>query len=192
MQHIIDSYKKALFNFFETIDPQILQNVAAKINNAFINNKNFFCFGNGGSSATSQHFANDLVTLRKKHPDSQSLILELTSNSSIITALSNDSSFDNILYEQIKQAIKPDDLIIIYSVSGNSQNIVKALQLIKDRGAFLISFTGFDGGILKKSSDLNIHIDGRAGAYGMPEGAHLLISHMLIDIASESLVSKYI
>lgn len=191
MQHIINSYKKTLANFFETIDPQVLQNVAAKINNGFINNQNFFCFGNGGSSSTSQHFANDLLTLRRKHAGSQSLILDLTSNSAIITALSNDSSFDNILYEQIRQPLKTGDTVIIYSVSGNSQNIIKSLQLIKERGAILISFTGFDGGILKKLSDFNIHIEGIPGAYGTPEGTHLLISHMVIDIASEILASEY-
>ena len=140
----------------------------------------FMFFGNGGGAATAMTMANDLgFDVLKKTNKNTFRIISLNDNSSVITAIANDTGYDNIFLNQLKIHFKKNDKILIFSASGNSKNLVNAAKWVKKKGGKVISILGFDGGKLKKISDLVVHIKSKKGDYGTVEDAQLIINHIL-------------
>ena len=106
-------------------------------------------------------------------------IMSLGDNSAVTSAIANDIGFENIFYMQIEGILKADDVIIAISCSGNSPNITKAIEYAKKVGSTIIGVTGFDGGELKKLSDINFHVDAPKGEYGFVEDVHMILDHMI-------------
>ena len=107
------------------------------------------------------------------------LIISLNDNSSVLTAIANDTGYDNIFLNQLKIHFKKNDKILIFSASGNSKNLIDAAKWVKNKGGKVISILGFDGGKLKKISDLVVHIKSKKGDYGPVEDNQLIINHIL-------------
>ena len=144
-------------------------------------NSRVFIIGNGGSASTASHMANDLGTGLKRRDILTLDVVSLCDNSSISTALANDIEFKNIFYMQLKDIIKPEDTLIAISCSGNSENIIKAVEYSKERKATIIGLSGFSGGKLKDLSDINIHFETSNSEYGLVEDAHMIINHVLFS-----------
>jgi D-sedoheptulose 7-phosphate isomerase len=137
--------------------------------------------GNGGSASTASHFATDIGvgSLRRNNPVR---VVSLCDNSSVMTALSNDISFDAIFSDQLLLLGQPGDLLIVISASGNSNNLINAVHTANKIGMLVYSLTGFDGGALKKlSNGKNVHVQSKIGAYGLVEDAHLAICHVITE-----------
>ena len=135
--------------------------------------------GNGGSAATASHMANDLSVGLKLREIRNFNVQSLSDNTPVCTAIANDIGYENVFYAQLKNKLQPDDLVIALSCSGNSENIVKASQYTKKIGATLVGMTGFDGGELKKISDISFHVNTDNGEYGLVEDVHMILDHII-------------
>ncbi len=142
-----------------------------------IKKRRIFLIGNGGSASTASHFVCDLNKTSKIKSLNRSQAFALNDNSPIVFAISNDISYDSVFEEQLKNFLEKDDLVIAISGSGNSENIIKAVNYANEKGAITIGLTGFNGGRLKKickeclvvPSDKMYHI----------EDVHLTINHLI-------------
>jgi len=151
------------------------------INQVRINNSTVFIAGNGGSASTATHFATDIGigSLNRSNPVRA---LSLCDNSAVLTAISNDLKYSSIFEEQLKLLGKKGDLLLVISASGNSVNLINALELATKIGIETYSLTGFDGGKIKELTiDRNVHIETTKGEYGLVEDAHLAICHVITE-----------
>ena len=134
--------------------------------------------GNGGSAATSSHFATDLN--RCTSEDGQPLkAISLCDNTGLITAIGNDFSFQDIFIKQLQNLGEKGDLLISISASGNSINLIKAVEFAKTCSINTLSLVGFDGGVLRKLSDNSIYVQTDIGDYGVAEDCHSIICHYI-------------
>ena len=129
-----------------------------------------YIIGNGGSASTASHFAQGLC-------DAGIFAFSLADNTSVTTALANDLGYENIFSNQLKNILSPDDVVIGISGSGNSPNIVKAIELANKMGCITICLLGFDGGKLKDIAQKFIHV--KDDNYGRIEDVHLSLAHII-------------
>jgi D-sedoheptulose 7-phosphate isomerase len=137
-----------------------------------------FFVGNGGSASTASHFANDL-SMGCRSWEKPFRAVSITDNVSILTAISNDYGYDEVFVRQLQTQMERGDVVVGISASGNSPNVVKAIEYAKANGAFTVGLTGFDGGQLKQQAHLNLHIPTNKGEYGPAEDGHLIIDHLV-------------
>ena len=103
----------------------------------------------------------------------------LIDNSIILTAISNDTSFEDVFTNQLKLYFKKGDKLLIFSASGNSKNLIRAAEYVKKNNGKILSVVGFDGGKVKKISDCCMHINTNKGEYGPVEDLQLTFNHIL-------------
>lgn len=144
-----------------------------------------FVAGNGGSATTASHMAVDLGvgSLRRNNPIR---CISLVENSGVLTATSNDLDFSSVFSQQLTLLGKSGDMLICFSASGNSKNLIEAVLTAKKLGLVTVGITGFDGGQLKNICDLSIHIPTKIGSYGVVEDTHSSVSHALTEIIRNS------
>ena len=138
-----------------------------------------YIFGNGGSAATASHFGCDLAKRTIVAGQPRLRVLSLTDNNALMTALSNDIGYDQVFAKQLLPLVRPDDVVIGISGSGNSPNVLNAIAVANDAGATTVGFCGFDGGRLKAMVDLPIHID--CDDMAMVEDIHLMLEHAICE-----------
>ena len=136
-----------------------------------------FVAGNGGSATTASHFATDVGKGASLGKERRFRILSLTDNVGWITALGNDLSYEDVFVEQLANYARPGDLVVAISVSGNSPNVVKAVEWAKAHGCRTVGLIGARGGRLRDLVDLPIVVP--AEHYGRAEDAHLVITHIV-------------
>tara|TARA_Y100000591_G_scaffold19757_1_gene14628 strand:- start:3581 stop:4165 length:585 start_codon:yes stop_codon:yes gene_type:complete len=176
-QKLIDNlliFKKKGFkiNFIKTV----------KLINQYISSKNkILICGNGGSASQASHFSTELVVRFKKEfeRDAHNSIC-LGSDMTLLTAIGNDYGFDKIFSRQIEGIGNKKDLLILFSTSGKSKNLIEAVNSAKNIGLKTISITGRNGGKLKKITDFNINIDSNDTA--RIQECHLYIIHLIIEL----------
>ena len=142
------------------------------------NKQTIFFLGNGGSASTASHFVND-ISLGSRQFENPFRAVSLCDNQAVITAIANDDGYENIFLQQLQTQAKPGDSMVCISASGNSQNLVKAVEWSKANGIYTISLTAFDGGYLKQHTDLNIHVPTKIGEYGPAEDLHMVICGLI-------------
>ena len=175
-----ESYFKNLIDTFKKLDKKSILKLEREFLDIRKKNSTLYVFGNGGGAATAMTMANDLgFDIQKKTNKKTFKIISLNDNSSVITAIANDTGYDNIFLNQLKIHFKKNDKILIFSASGNSKNLVDAAKWVKKKGGKVISILGFDGGKLKKISSLAVHIKSLKGDYGPVEDIQLIINHIL-------------
>lgn len=140
-----------------------------------------FIIGNGGSGANASHLCEDLgkSTVRDFENQRRLKVLSLTDNTPYILAWANDTCYDRVFVEQLKNFGGPGDLLIAISGSGNSPNILRAVEWAKANGIETFAVTGFDGGKLKQLADKSLHV--RTDDMGMVESLHLVAFHYVLD-----------
>ena len=145
------------------------------------NGSTLFVAGNGGSASTATTMANDIGfdIIKKTGTDRPFRLFALTDNTSVITAISNDVGYENIFINQLKIHYREGDKILFITASGNSENIIRAAEWVKNKGGRIIGFLGFTGGQLKKYCDVSIHVPSLKGEYGPVEDTHLVMNHLL-------------
>lgn len=144
---------------------------------ARLDDRQVFIMGNGGSAATASHFACDLGkgTLVPGRPRFR--VIALTDNMPLFSALANDYGYDWVFAEQLASLVRPSDVVIAISGSGNSANVLNALHLAREVGATTVGLTGFDGGQLKEMVDVCIHVPNQC--MEQVEDMHLMLEHLL-------------
>ncbi len=175
-------YFSILARVVQDVPTGVIDSIAGVVVRAYEEERNIFLFGNGGSASLASHFACDLGkgtalpgTARKRLR-----VLALTDNIPLLTAWANDTAYDEIFAEQLRNFIRPGDVSIAISASGNSPNVLKALQLSRLSGAFNIGLTGFDGGKLKPLCDLCLVVP--SDNMQLIEDVHLSVAHSVFTI----------
>ena len=174
----ISAYFKHLTQILSELDLSSIEKFIGLLLSARKEGKNVYFIGNGGSAATASHFANDLAigTRSKKLPFK---VMSLTDNSSVITAIGNDYGYEQVFVKQLEACLGSGDLLVAISASGNSPNILKAVEYTKENNGITIGLTGFDGGELKKIVDHVIHVPTVKGDYGPVEDVHMILDHVV-------------
>lgn len=163
-----------------------IEQVVQTLHEARLNNRQVFIMGNGGSASTASHFVCDLGknTRIKGMPNFR--VMGLTDNMALFSALANDEGYENVFSQQLASFICPGDAVIGISASGNSANVLNAIQLAKQMGAITIGFTGFDGGQLTSLVDIPVHVDSYLIEH--VEDIHLMLEHLVCKTLRETLV----
>jgi D-sedoheptulose 7-phosphate isomerase len=133
--------------------------------------------GNGGSAATASHFANDFIGGPRVF-DNAYRAISLTDNTALITAIGNDHGYEKIFELQLRALMRPGDVVVGISASGNSPNVLAAMRYANSHEATTVGLTGFDGGELAKMVKINIHVPTAKGEYGPVEDMHMVIDHL--------------
>jgi D-sedoheptulose 7-phosphate isomerase len=135
--------------------------------------------GNGGSASSASHWANDLGKSAKIAGQRPLRVLSLTDNVSWLTALANDEGYERSIAGQLENFARPGDVLLVISASGNSPNLIRAVELARDHEVTTVGLLGFDGGALRHLVDERLFLPTRKGAYGIVESAHVMVCHLL-------------
>jgi len=161
--------------------------ISQAIIKAYKSDKKVILFGNGGSAADAQHLVGELVN--KFYFDRKSLpAIALTVNTSILTAIGNDYSFDQIFSKQLEGIGEKEDIAIGISTSGNSKNVIEGLKFAKKNKLFTVGFTGKDGGKINNIVDMCINIP--SDDTPRIQEAHIMIGHIICEIIERELFKK--
>ncbi len=175
----IRGYIEKLKKLLDSIEIDSIKGIIELLENTEKNKGVIYVIGNGGSAATASHMANDLNVGLKRRKIRKFNVVSLADNCSVGTAISNDIGFENLFYMQLEDVITHNDLLISISCSGDSPNIIKAVEYAKTMNAKIVGCTGFSGGKLKGLSDVSFHVDTEKGEYGLVEDLHMILDHII-------------
>jgi D-sedoheptulose 7-phosphate isomerase len=163
------------------LDPAQIEAVSGLIEGAYRAGRFVFLIGNGGSGSNASHICEDLNkgTLEDFAHQRRLKVLSLTDNTPAITAWGNDEGYDRIFVEQLKTYASPGDLLVAISGSGNSPNVLRAVEWANANGLTTVGLTGFGGGTLRKIAQHSLHVD--VDDMGIAESLHLVAFHWIID-----------
>ena len=164
-------------NLLRNINFKELDRIIDTIKKCLKSNNIIYTCGNGGSSSLAEHFTCDFIKQTNNKTNLKVKSISLASNFSLISAIANDISYDDIFSFQVEKLCKRNDILFLFSVSGNSQNLIKAVKKAKTKGVKTISFTGFNGGRLSKITNFNLNFP--MANYGIVEDCHISIMHFL-------------
>src|SRR6476661_3998713 len=173
--HFSRDYKTKLFGALDSVDLESVGRAIETLRQARDGNRHIFTCGNGGSASTASHFVTDMVKGASYNRDARFRIMALTDSLPTITAYSNDVSYDCVFTEQLKNFAERDDILIAISGSGNSPNVVKAVEYANSIGCKTIALTGRDGGKLGKLAQVEVRA--KTPHMGRIEDAHLIVCH---------------
>lgn len=172
------SYLERFNSYLINLDLSMVANLANHIINQHNQNKKIFIIGNGGSASTANHMAADLFSLERLI-DYKSQVMSLSTNDSIVTQVGNDDEFENIFVRQLRSFACKGDIVIVISASGNSRNLIQAVDFANSNDIKTFGLLGFDGGALKNIVKEYILVKSKIGDYGPVEDIHLMINHMV-------------
>lgn len=176
-----EAYLDRVCREIKRLDMSQLERLSELIESAYHSNHFVFICGNGGSGANASHLCEDLAkcTLRDFESQKRLKVLSLTDNTAGIMAWANDEGYDRIFVEQLKNLASPGDLLLAISGSGNSPNILKAVDWANQTGLETVGITGFAGGKLKSLARHNLHVP--IDDMGIVESLHQVVFHWIID-----------
>ncbi|HIQ22209.1 MAG TPA: SIS domain-containing protein [Planctomycetes bacterium] len=183
--HDVDEYLERMGWELERVDWQAVARLAEGIWRAWEDGQFIFVFGNGGSGATASHFAEDLAKNALRQEDLHDAskrrprVMSLTDNTPWITAIANDLGCEEIFLQQLMQYGRPGDVVIAISGSGNSPNVLAAVDWANRQGLVTFGLTGYDGGKLKEIQQDGVHVV--LDDMGMVESLHLALLHWVVD-----------
>lgn len=161
------------------LDVESVDNIFSLLREARDKRKTIFIAGNGGSSSTATHWANDLAKATKRSGQTPIKAISLSDNTAWITALANDEGYENIFSQQLDNFLEKGDLLVVISASGNSENLINAVRMAKNKSVLSVGLLGFDGGKLSSLVDSKIIISTDIGNYELVEDCHMALCHIL-------------
>ena len=173
----IDRYRVAQQAATGSIPTEAVAQLIEKLRIALAEDRQVFVFGNGGSAANASHFATDLGKGSSDKIGKRFRVISLNDNVSWITALGNDYAYDQVYVRQLTNYAKAGDIVLVMSVSGNSPNVVKAVEWAKANGVYTAALVGGKRGKLAEIADLAIVVPSEH--YGRAEDVQMTICHML-------------
>lgn len=147
-----------------------------------------YTFGNGGSAATASHMVCDFNKGISENLSKKFNVVCLNDNTSIIMAIANDRSYDDVFYAQLENKLQENDMVIAISGSGNSRNIIKAVQYAKSVGCKIVGMTGYSGGKLKELADYHMHVP--VDDMQIAEDIHLTFNHMMYRVLADQFAKE--
>ena len=188
MKEAIDNYFDLLKQSVDGLDRNAIISFVDLLLKARKNGNNIYIMGNGGSASTASHFTCDFNKGLSYKKDIRFKMICLNDNIATMLAYSNDLGYENVFVEQLKNFLKKDDVVIGISGSGNSENVLKAIEYANSINAKTVGITGFDGGKLKNIVDISIHTN--INNMQVAEDVHMTICHMLYSIMSPILEAE--
>lgn len=192
IQRVQDNFKQHLDTVqsnLEALSPVITEG-ADLIIEALLSDRKILVCGNGGSAADSQHFSSELLNrFEQERPGLPAIAL--TTDSSTLTSIANDYHYDDIFAKQVRALGQPGDVLLAISTSGNSRNVVRAIEAAKEREMVAVALNGRDGGAMANAlaeTDVNICVDGPSTA--RIQEIHIIIIHCLCDLIDRQLLGQ--
>lgn len=179
MELLAGAYLRSLSGILGRLDLAALERIALRLREAREQGAMVYIAGNGGSAATASHWVNDLGKAAKRSGRKPIRVMSLNDNTSWLTALANDEGYENAFAGQLDNFAQPGDVLVVISASGNSMNLVRAVELARVRNVFSIGLLGFDGGILKTKLDDYLWVPTEKGMYELVEDVHCVTCHIL-------------
>lgn len=178
-RRIAADHLQKLASLIGQMDLDAIDRVFQRLRIARENSGTIYVAGNGGSAATASHWVNDLGKATKRSGYKPMRVMCLSDNVSWLTALANDEGYERVFAGQLENFARPEDVLVVISASGNSLNLVRAVELARQKGTSTIGFLGFDGGILKTMVDDLVWISTEKGSYELVEDCHMSLCHTL-------------
>jgi D-sedoheptulose 7-phosphate isomerase len=185
IRKIASEYLQSFMLLLDRIDLQAVERVVQCLEDARDNSATIYVAGNGGSAATASHWVNDLGKATKAGGLTPMRVMSLSDNISWLTALANDEGYDRVFAGQLENFARRSDVLVVISASGNSPNLIRAVEFARSRGVVTIGLLGFDGGILKSMVNETLLLPTHKGAYGLVESGHALLCHVLTTCLAE-------
>jgi len=176
----IQKYIADLHETLNNLPIEIIDQVIKLLHSAREQGKQVFILGNGGSASTASHFACDLGKNTRRDDLPHFRVLALSDNMALFSAYANDEGYENVFVQQLASFVEPGDVVIGISTSGNSPNVVKAIELANRVGANTIGLTGFDSGKLGSLVDWNLHV--KSDCIEQVEDIHLMLEHLICTV----------
>lgn len=177
-------YRDAMEAAWASVDPAAFDRAAAMLGEAIRAKRMIYACGNGGSAAISGHLLCDFLKGIQTDTALRPRVVSLASHLELITAIANDIDYAEIFSYQLKTMGAPGDVLITISSSGNSENIVRAIDWARQNGVGTIAMTGFSGGRSAKLADINLHV--AAENYGIVEDIHQSMMHAVAQYLRQS------
>ncbi len=180
-----EQYFDQLHQMLGQLNSSEIESLVQSIYDAYHDGRFVFIIGNGGSGANASHLCEDLGkgTLSDFEKQKRLKVISLTDNTPYILAWGNDEGYDRVFVEQLKNLGSSGDLLIAISGSGNSPNVLRAVEWANETGLVTFGITGYDGGALKKLSQRNFHVPSMD--MGLVEAVHSVVFHWLVDELKE-------
>jgi D-sedoheptulose 7-phosphate isomerase len=172
-------YLQRLQDLLNKLDFDALEAVVQVLERAREQGKAVYIMGNGGSASTATHMAQDLAFGTRTRSGPRMRALSLTDNTAYLSACANDIGYENVFEQQLRSLMQPGDVVLAISASGNSPNVVRAVDYANEQGGETIAFVGFDGGKLKQRCKYVVHAASKPGEYGPVEDVHMILDHLI-------------
>jgi D-sedoheptulose 7-phosphate isomerase len=177
---LVNQYIQDLRDTLSDIFQDPIHDVIDILHTARIDDRQVFIMGNGGSASTATHFVCDLSKNTRMVGKPHFRVVGLTDNMALLSAYANDEGYDQVFVQQLASFVQPDDVVIGISTSGNSPNVLEAIDLANRINAITIGFTGFDKGRLGQMVDINLHVP--SDNIEQVEDIHLMFEHLICTV----------
>lgn len=176
----VDGYFARLAALLASVDRDLFSRMIAEFEAVIERGGTIYTLANGGSAAVASHMINDLVA-GAFLPDAAPIrAVCLSDNTETVTALSNDNGYEQVFVRQLQVFARPEDLVLVMSVSGNSENLVRAVDYANDKGVPTIAWTGMKGGKLAEKATVAIHANSTPDEYGPIEDLFSIYMHTVV------------
>jgi D-sedoheptulose 7-phosphate isomerase len=174
---IVAGHLQRLESVLRQVDLDAMERAVELLRVARDSGATVYVAGNGGSAATATHMANDLGKTTKRSGRPPLRVMSLSDGISWLTALANDEGYERVFAGQLENFARLGDVLVVISASGNSPNLVKAVELAQKRGVTTVGMLGFDGGVLKEMVDECVWVPTEIGEYELAEDVHAALCH---------------
>ena len=175
-------------NTLDKLDIVAINDAMNLIMKTYEGHHSIYIFGNGGSSATASHWQNDFNKGISEYVENKFRFQCLNDNVATVMAIANDIGFEEVFRFQLKNKLENGDIVIAISGSGNSKNILNAVEYAKSCGNRIIGITGYKGGKLKYLSDISLHVP--VNSMQITEDIHMFLDHLIMSIFYKTLCGK--
>lgn len=182
---LIETYLEQEIDILKRIDVSAVNEVLNLLEAGMKREATIYVFGNGGSAATASHFQNDFNKGVSEHIDKKFRFLCLNDNIATIMAVANDIGYEEVFRFQLQGKIKKGDILIAISGSGNSPNVINAVEYGKKQGCKVVGLTGYSGGRLKELSDISLHVP--INSMQITEDVHMIFNHLMMSVFYKSM-----
>ena len=182
---LIETYLEQEIDILKRIDVSAVNEVLNLLEAGMKREATIYVFGNGGSAATASHFQNDFNKGVSEHIDKKFRFLCLNDNIATIMAVANDNGYEEVFRFQLQGKIKKGDILMAISGSGNSPNVINAVEYGKKQGCKVVGLTGYSGGRLKELSDISLHVP--INSMQITEDVHMIFNHLMMSVFYKSM-----
>lgn len=184
----IQAYIDCEIETIKKLDINAINEALNLLNETRLNKKRVYVFGNGGSAATASHMQNDFNKGVSEWVEPKFRFQCLNDNIATLMAVANDIGYDDIFRFQLDGQLEPGDVVMALSGSGNSKNVIKAVEYAKSQGNKIIGITGFNGGKLRELADISLHVP--VMSMQVTEDVHMIFDHLMMSVFYKYLCGK--